>query len=292
MASEHRLTTHDGLELVTWSRKPENPRATVILVHGAADHSARHADTVDRLVANGFAVYAFDQRGHGRSGGARGHVESFADYVDDLRRVVDWVRPQLPAEQPVFLLGHSNGGLVTALYVLDHAAGIAGTIYSAPHFGLANAPWWKRLLAATVGRVAPRLAVAHGIGPERLTSDPERQQTTANDTLFVRVVTPRWYHAAKRAIAELHARAHELRLPTLLLVPEDDSIVNPPATRRVFEAMGASDKQWTPFAGGRHEMFNEAPPLRDAYLSAIIGWLEHRTSAREGARPAAADRNA
>lgn len=272
---EGTVPGHDDVELWWKTFTPASPRATVVLAHGAADHSARHADTIARLGELGFAVHTFDFRGHGRSSGRRGHVERFDEYVADLRLFVE--RAVARTTGKVFVLAHSQGGLVATHFALAKPQGISGFAFSAPYFALAEQPpRIKMLLANTVGRLLPRLGVPHGMGPERLTRDPERQAATRADPLFVQVVTPRWFRESGPARALAIARAGELTQPCVFFVPLGDRVVDAEATKRVFEAIGSTDKTLRVFPDARHELMNELAETRAAFLHELGTWLEAR----------------
>lgn len=267
------LTSSDGLPLWWRTYEPEAPRARVCLAHGAADHSSRHADTISHLTSLGFAVDTFDFRGHGRSGGPRGHVDRFDDYVTDLRLFVD--RSRLGAGgKNLFVLGHSQGGLVVTHLALAQPEGIRGYVFSAPYFALAERPpRHKVALAHTVGRLFPRLGVPHGMEPDRLTRDVERQRATREDPFFVWTVTPRWFRESGPARAAAVARARDITAPCLFLVPLDDRVVDPRVTLAVFEAIGAADKTLHCYPDARHELFNELPATRAEFLGHLGPWL-------------------
>jgi len=274
-------TTHGAGGVCLWWRSysPPGARARVCLAHGAADHSGRHLDTIEYLTELGFAVDTFDFRGHGRSGGVRGHVARFSEYVSDLRLFVE--RSVARASNgKVFVFAHSHGGLVAAHLGFLQLDDIAGVIFSAPYFASAEWPRWTLALSATVGHVLPRLGLAHGIDPDRLMRDPERRQETRDDPLFVRVVTPAWLRATRRACDEVLCRAAEFRHPSLFLVPEADGVADPAATRQFCQTIETPDKTYVSFPDAAHELVNELRTSREAFLGRFGEWLERRASRR------------
>ena len=136
------------------------PRAVLLIVHGLGEHSGRYANVVNHLVPRGYALYGLDHVGHGKSEGTREYVERFEDYTDTLDMYRGMVRQAQP-DKPLFLYGHSLGGLISAFYLLDHQAGLAGAVLSAPpghsareHLGNDDHPRPAAVAPAAQGRAA------------------------------------------------------------------------------------------------------------------------------------------
>jgi alpha-beta hydrolase superfamily lysophospholipase len=279
--AEHRegfLHARDGLRLYWQRYKPRSPRATVVVLHGGGDHSGRYPALVSALVRNGFEAALVDLRGHGQSDGRRWHIDAFGDYVADFEVFQEHLRAEQTG-RPRFVVGHSQGALVAALWGLGREREVAGFVLSSPYFGLALRPPLIKVLAArVVGRVVPWLPVATGIDFADLTSDEELQGWTARDHLYGRTTTPRWFVESKRAQEEILRRAGEFRAPLRVLAAGADRIADLGATRRFVEEAGSADKRLTVYEGLRHELFNErerARPIGDA-----IAWLsEHAPAA-------------
>src|SRR5262249_40153531 len=123
----------DGLSLYAqrWRPRAGDPRAVVVIHHGLADHSDRYAPFAERLVHAGYAVWALDMRGHGRSAGARFQIDRIDDLLDDLDAFLALVRENEP-DRPIVLYGHSIGGLATALYAIERHPSVAGVVLAAP----------------------------------------------------------------------------------------------------------------------------------------------------------------
>src|SRR5262249_6233066 len=149
------FSARDDLRLYWESDVPDEPRAHIALVHGYADHSGRYRDVSAALAKEGFAVHAFDYRGHGQSGGRRGHVDHFDQYLDDLE--LHWKRVRSAAgSSPTFLLGHSHGGLMSILFQRRNPEGQSGLILSAPYLELALKPSAMKVFTSKmVGKVIP-----------------------------------------------------------------------------------------------------------------------------------------
>ena len=124
--NEETFKTTDGLDIFAqWWRPGVGPKAVVVIVHGYAEHSSRYIHVAEHLIRHGYAVYAFDLRGHGRSEGTRAFVRSFDDYLADLACFLTRVNKREPGK-PIFLLGHSMGGTIVTLFAATRQTGVRG----------------------------------------------------------------------------------------------------------------------------------------------------------------------
>src|SRR6266511_2169869 len=192
------LNSADNLRLY-WQRfTPERPKATVLVLHGGGDHCGRYPGITAALVAAGFQVALMDFRGHGQSDGRRWHVDGFRDYLYDLDALVAKLSQDGIAGDRLFVIGHSQGGLITALWAVGHQRLLSGIVLSSPYFRLAMKPPAAKVLAARmIGRFVPWLPVSAGLDVAKLTSDPELQRWTDRDPLYGRATTPRWFEEAR-----------------------------------------------------------------------------------------------
>ncbi len=250
-------------------------RGTVLVVHGLGEHSGRHARLAARLREAGFATVVFDLRGHGRSEGPRGHLERFAQHVEDLavfRRVMeDQGRPGAR-----FLLGHSLGGLIAVHYLLaERPRDLAGVALSSPALAPRLAvPRAHLAVAKLLIRLPPAVRLPHGIRPEHLTHDPALAAECARDRLYQRRATPRALLEILGAMAVARAAAPQVTLPLLVLGGEDDPVVSPMALRDFVRRAGSSDKHAIVYPRLYHEVFNETEHERP--LADLVDWLEER----------------
>jgi len=174
--NELEFLTTDGIALFGRSWLPEgSPRALVCIVHGLGEHSGRYDHLAADLVTAGFAVVAPDQRGHGRSGGLRGHVDGFATFVTDLTGFIEAQQAEFGTELPLFLLGHSMGGLITVLTLQDaQTPTFAGAIISNPCLGVSvQAPAIKVAVAKLLGKLLPKLRLDNELTVQDICRDPE-----------------------------------------------------------------------------------------------------------------------
>lgn len=266
---------HGGLRLYWQAWLPETDvRAVVLVAHGYGEHGGRYGNLVEALVPRGFVVYALDHRGHGRSEGPRGHVSRFAQFVADLHSLRVRIEDEQRAK-PLFLLGHSMGGLIAVHYLLTHASGMAGAVLSSPALGLVNEPsrplqWLARVLSW----IAPRTSFQTNVEPESLSRDPAVGQAYRADRLVHRRATVRFYSELKRAIVDARERAAEIRVPLLVLQAGDDRLVDAQAAESFFADIGAETREFRRYPEHFHELFNEIDKQR--VFAELERWLEDR----------------
>lgn len=251
-----------------------SPKAVVVLAHGYAEHVGRYAHVIAALVERGYAVVALDHRGHGHSDGPRAVVRRFDDYVDDLHLLVRRTATNHPA-LPLFLLGHSMGGLIAVRYALRHQADLAGLVLSGAALQVGDdvSPLAKRV-GAVIARVAPNLPLI----PARtgvLSRDPEVERRFAADPLCYRGRTKaRLAHELYRAGLEARAHLDRLTLPLLIMHGAADTLTNPAGSTLLHERARSPDKTLVLWPEFRHEIFNE--PGGDAVIARLADWLDAR----------------
>ncbi|HYR55963.1 MAG TPA: alpha/beta hydrolase [Myxococcaceae bacterium] len=247
----------DNLRLFWESDLPDRPKAHLGIVHGYADHSGRYRKFIDALVADGFAVHAFDYRGHGQADGRRGYCEKFSEFIDDLDAFWSRIRASARSER-AFLIAHSHGGLMAIHYQARNPPGLAGLVLSAPYLRLAfKAPPLKVFAAKAIEKVIPWLPIKNELVPEMLTRDPEAQKAVERDHLYNRSVTPRWFSESNAAQWQAREMAPKIQLPIYVVCGAEDPVASTPTTREFFERIGSADKQYQEYPGMRHEVLNE-----------------------------------
>lgn len=270
------FAAHDGIRLHYRIHPPlAEARGGVLVMHGFAEHGGRYAELVDALTPAGYAIMTFDARGHGKSGGTRVYVESFAEYVHDLRAAIELASRLLP--QPLYLFGHSQGGLIALRTLIDAPDLVKGLIVSNP--ALANkvqVPMWKALLAKGASRFAPRLTIPSGVPASDISRDPEAVRAYASDPLNCKDATSRWYTEFLGAQDEVLRRPGDLRgLPTLALIGTGDRIIDADVSRAYFDRVGSA-AQVILYPGFYHELIHEPEADRTRVLADIRGWLDAR----------------
>ncbi len=272
-------STTDGEELYWQSWEATHPgqaRGVVALVHGYHEHGARFSHVAAALVAVGYDVMAIDLRGHGRSTGRRGFVERFGRYADDVALLKRRALHRFP-DRPLFLMGHSNGGLVTLRYALRKPSRICGFVVSNPLIELAaDVSRIKQALGRLSGRLLPRLSLPSGVDPAHLSHLPQVVRNYEQDPLVFGEANARWFLEMERASSDLQARAAHLDQPFLFVVGSDDRIVDAGATEHFFHQLGSMDRELEVYPDLFHELLNEAQ--WKTVLSHIVIWMErHRT---------------
>ncbi|MFV0259883.1 MAG: lysophospholipase [Acidimicrobiales bacterium] len=246
---------------------PVRPRAAVLLVHGLGEHSARYGHLAGYLGERGLDVLSFDNRGHGQSGGRRGHVDSFAEFVDDVE---DLVIERRQLGLPVILLGHSLGGLIAATAVVEGRARPDLLVLSSPALGMCGSRW-QRWAAPVLGRLAPRLRVPSRSDGTQVSRDPAVQAAYAADPLRLRGVSAGLGREIFAAMMSTSAQLDRITVPTYVLHGSEDEIVAPEASRRLDALPNVTYRLWP---GLRHECFNE--PERDQVAAALIRWIDEQ----------------
>lgn len=272
--SEGFFNAQDHLRLFWESDTPTAPRAHVALVHGYADHCGRHRGIIGHLVSQGFAVHAFDYRGHGQADGRRGHCDAFSEYVDDLDLFWERVRAAT-AGKKAFLLAHSHGGLMALHWLKRRPKDLAGLLLSAPYLRLGFEPPAIKVLAAkVVEKFIPWLPFKNELTFDQLSTDPEVQKASERDPLYNRTVTPRWFLRSTLAQQEAMSFGPSLQLPIFLCVGAGDTVASVAATRGFFATIGSADKTYKEYPGMRHEVMNEI--RREEVWSDISNWISNR----------------
>jgi alpha-beta hydrolase superfamily lysophospholipase len=275
---EETVTASDGLRLFQRRREAAMPKAEILITHGFGEHSGRYDALTEHLLRRGFSTGVYDHRGHGLSDGLPGHVESFAEYDEDLAKVIGLARARA-GSLPVFLIGHSMGGLIALRYAARRGEQLAGVVVSAPLIAVAvSVPAYKTMIARVGARISPRLRLDNEINPSHLSRDPEVGRAYAADPLVNRKVSTKWFAEAMRAMQEVSEWAPQIKTPLLVMHGTEDRLASVDATERLFERAGSPDKELIIYPGYYHELFNE-PEKREVY-ERVSNWLENRIARR------------
>lgn len=251
-------------------------RGTVLVLHGFGEHSGRYEHVLDHLCASGFSALAIDYRGWGKAEGGRGSLRRFEEYVTDALRGLTLARHKKQPEEPLFLLGHSQGGLLAARVAMEEGTELSGLILSSPGMGVGmEVPYYKRAIARLASRLVPDLSLPSDIPTDWLTKDAEMVSLTQEDALMVHRGTARWLIETYRTQELVLAGAASVTVPTLIMVAGDERLVSVEATRSFHDGLGASDRTWIDYPKLRHELFNEVE--RERVLGDLTGWLSSRT---------------
>lgn len=272
------LKTADGLDLFLrrWQAEGVSHRWTFVVVHGHGEHSGRYQHLAEWFTPLGATVYALDLRGHGRSGGQRGHAPSLEALLNDIDLVVNRARQQ--SDGPVVLIGHSFGGLLAIAYALRYPDHIDRAVFSAPLLRLKlQVPAWKRGLGKVLPKVAPRLSLSNEVNADVLSHDPDNAAAYRSDPLVHDRISAGMYSDTIARGEEFIARAGELRVPFLLMHGRDDQVVDPTGSQRFFARATVPERAFCLYPGLYHEIFNEVD--REKVFQDLESWLTQRTDA-------------
>ena len=269
---EH-VTARDGTTLLTrhWAVPTGEPWASILLVHGIAEHCGRYEHVGSRLAELGVDAHAFDLRGFGGSSGPRASVDRWSQLHDDLEERLAAVRAIAPS-RPLALYGHSMGGLIALGYVMDARARPDLLVLSAPAIG-ADVPLWQRLVAGPLRRLAPNLLIANNLDAARLASDPAVGEAYLSDPLNQHKTTVRFGHALFAEQKRVVAALDRLSLPTLVIHGADDELV---PTRTSATLDGRSGVTRRVYPNTRHELHNE--PVGPQVVAEMVDWIRDRVS--------------
>ncbi|MFH1501669.1 MAG: lysophospholipase [Candidatus Eisenbacteria bacterium] len=273
---ESSLRVPGGLQLFEQSWAPESPRAVVVLVHGFAEHSDRHAQAALHLARRGYAVQSFDLRGHGRSEGKRCFVSAFEEYLDDTEALLLTARRRWSGV-PVFLVAQSMGGLIASLCVVDGRSELSGLILSAPAVKLGrDYSVFKIGASLALGRALPHLPMFR-LRSSSICRDPAVVRAFDEDGLVYHGRTPaRTASEIIRAIRRLQANVERISVPLLVMHGSRDQVADIDGSKELCERAGSSDKSLRVYDGLWHEIMHE--PESAVVLWEMSRWLDDRTS--------------
>lgn len=268
---------------------PDEPRRVLVLVHGFAEHTGRYDEMAMHFAGHGFAVHAYDQAGHGRSPGPRGHVDRFERLVDELDRFLELVGEDHPG-LPRVLVGHSMGGLVAAATAAHRQPEIERLVLSGAllELGGEEGDAWQRVglaLARMLSPVVPRMALATGLDPQGLSRDPEVVRRYLEDPLVKDRMSVRFAAGMNATIQATLAAADRIEAPALILHGGADPICPVSGSRSLHAGLRAdvaARSRLEIYPELRHEIFQE--PERERVWSDVLDWLE--VPARSAARGA------
>ena len=272
-AREERVEGAGGLEIFIRSWRPDGKaRGVVAIVPGFKSHGGYYGWVAEQLVADGLAVYAVDLRGRGKSDGERFFVEKIEDYASDVQSLVTLARSREPG-LPVFLLGHSAGGVVSCVYTLDHQAELAGLICEDFAFQV-PAPDVALAILKGLSHVAPHVHVFR-LNNEDFSRDPNAVRAMDDDPLIANEVQPTQTVAAMvRADERLKREFPLITLPVLILHGTDDRVAKPSGSQLFYDTAGSSDKTLKLYEGHYHDLLNDVG--KEAVMADIRSWIDAR----------------
>lgn len=252
------------------------PKAVVLLAHGYAEHAGRYEHVAERLTDAGYAVYAVDHWGHGQSDGTSGYVPRFSAFTDGMAELLTLVEVN-HGDVPRLLLGHSMGGLISTLFLIERQAAFVGAALSGPAIVPGAPPsrftvWISRFLS----RFFPRLGVL-SLDANGVSRDPAVVAAYLADPLvYTGKIGARLGKEFMDAMAAAQAGAPKITLPILFQHGEKDSLASVAGSQYLFDHVASADKTLKIYPGLFHEIYNE--PEQDAVLDDLIGWFDAHVS--------------
>ncbi|WP_197735722.1 alpha/beta hydrolase [Allostella humosa] len=251
---------------------PAAARAVLVICHGVNSHSGQYLRSAEQFAQAGFAVYALDLRGRGKSEGRRFYVDDIAEYTSDLGHVIRLAKAREPG-LPVFLLGHSAGGVVSCTYALDHQRELAGLVCESFAFKV-PAPDFVLAIIKGLSCLAPGLPVLT-LKMKDFTRDPDALRALDADPLTKGEVQPaKTVAALVRANERLKRDFATITLPVLILHGTADKATVPAGSQMFFDRAGAKDKTLKLYEGHAHDLLNDVG--RDRVMADILGWIDAR----------------
>ncbi len=272
MHEEGTLTTSVGASLYYQCWMPaDRPKAVLLIAHGLAEHSGRYEHFADFFVNHGYGVFGLDYPGHGKSDGDRCHIAKFSEYTDSITLLIERVRNVCP-ETPLFLVGHSMGGLVAVSFLIGHQAEFAGSVLSGAAVQPAiELPAIQRLIMNLMSRVLPKLRVLQ-LDSSEVSRDPAVVERYRNDPLvFNGKVTARLAEQLFSEMTSIQDRFGRIELPMLILHGSEDGLTSPEGSRMLHEKIGSQDKKLIIYDGLYHEVYNE--PEQIEVMTDVLNWL-------------------
>jgi alpha-beta hydrolase superfamily lysophospholipase len=273
---ETKLDGKDGTSFYVqgWEADDQKPRALIVLVHGLGEHTARYAHVGKAMTEAGYALTGFDLRGHGRSGGARGHAPSLDAYMQDIRQFFQLMAQRYPS-LPQILYGHSLGGLLALTYAIQYGAGLKGVMVTSSAL---RSPLQKQkakvAMAKILGALLPTVTLPSGLEAAAISHDPEVVQKYIKDPLVHSSTSLGFGKAALKAVDLCFARAKDFPAPLLMMHGTGDLIAYSSGSEEFAQLVRAAGcdvtlKLWDNLY---HELHNE--PEKAEVFKFMIEWLD------------------
>lgn len=265
-----------GLNIATRSWQPEGkPRGLMILIHGFNAHSGYMVWPGEQFSANGFASYALDLRGRGRSEGERFYVENFSDYLGDVDKLVGIARSENPG-LPVYVLGHSAGGVIATSYVFEHQDEIAGLVCESFAFDV-GLPHLVQLALQGVSHLAPHLHV-FSLNNADFSRNPDAVAAMNNDPLIAKESQPAETASEMLKAAErLKENMPSFTVPVFIIHGTDDKATRPAGSQYFYDNAGSTDKTLKLYKGHYHDLLNDVD--KEVVMADIQNWIDARVPA-------------
>ena len=253
---------------------PEEPKAVVQIVHGFAEHSGRYMNLVNRLTPLGYAIYADDHRGHGKSDGKRNYVDSFDQFIEDEKKLYNLIK-NTHQNLPVFMLGHSMGSMIALFFANKYEPLLKGLILSGTGTGAGEGTSKAiKVVVKLLAKIIPKKYINPGLKAEKLSHDPEVVQAYKNDPLVnADKITLRLGWELMNCFSKFDPITQSLKLPLLVQCGSEDSLVKG-SEEALKNAFNMKDKTILIYDGLYHEVYNESKEERKKVLNDLSNWLD------------------
>lgn len=254
-----------------WETEGE-AKAVIVIVHGASEHHGRYGWLIEMWRSSGYHVIMGDLPGQGlTSRSRRGHIDSFDEYIFEVK---DWVQTAYQFELPIFLIGHSMGGLVSIRLLQEERLNLAGVVLSSPCLGLTHTPSkLLDILSHGLNIIYPSLRIDSGLTVDMATRNLEVREIDSNDTLYVTKMSVRWYRELVAAMKQAYEKSTDIQdIPMLVMQAGDDKVVNKQSVKDWFNHAPLSEKRFKEWPEFYHEIFNE--PERETVFQYTKDFIE------------------
>jgi len=266
------LVSYDGIKLFSQSWKRKDSIANLVIIHGYAEHSSRYEWVANKFHENKINVHTFDLRGHGQSEGERAYISSFDQYLKDVHLFIEG----LELENPMFMLGHSMGGLIVTSYLSEHSdTNCSGAILSAPALKIGDdiSPLLVKV-SSLLSAIFPRLK-ATTLDTQYISRDPEVVEQYDNDPLI--------YHSGVKArlgaemissMIKVRERYSNFTFPVLLMHGTGDKLTDPKGSQWMVDEISSTDKKLELLPGLYHEILKELE--KEEVIDKMLSWIIER----------------
>ena len=269
--SEGFLTSNDGLKLYYQIWKPDTPpKAIIQLIHGLAEHTSRYTNVVETVIPVGLAVYGQDLRGHGKSEGIAGYINSFDELIEDELNFTRFIQNQEP-NTPIFLMGHSLGSIISIFYVAENHKYFRGLILSGTGFpATSKVNPIVLMMARILSRIFPKGKIKLDLADE-ISRDPKVVEAYVNDPMVFKKVTYRFGAELIKVSKILTDAISAIPIPILGQCGGADALMLNPS--ELFSSVTSSDKDLKIYENLYHEVYNELESDRKSVLKDLTEWL-------------------
>lgn len=251
---------HQSITLMYHKVSPEQiptDKKILVVIHGLLEHCMNYRPLIQGAVKKGYIVYAFDLRGHGRSTGKRGHIESFSDFFDDLKAFTRFVTKDSGVKK-LTLFGHSMGGLIATYFTVAHPEKVEKLVLSSPAYGFYNK--WAKFLIKPLKHLSdylPEMYLSQIVPIKVLTHDSKMLTHIENDPLRQQKITAKFLHEFYLNVNASLALAANLTVPTYIFQAGNDKLVSVKKVKRFYAEINTTEKNFIEYPGLFHEILNE-----------------------------------